>query len=209
MIRPTIAWIGSPENLVYLEILRPALARLCARHPGLQLRVICSAFPHWPEVRIEQVPWSAAAEVEALAGSHIGVMPLSDDAWSRGKCAFKLLQYMAASLPCVASPVGANTEAVIEGRTGFYARDAAEWEAALERLIGSAALRARLGSAGRAHLENRYDVQVYQARYVEVLEGLLPERRGPLGKGRSAGSAVHSAAARTAHPRQDRGGKSG
>jgi glycosyltransferase involved in cell wall biosynthesis len=173
---PTIAWIGNPENLAYLEILRPALARLSARHPTLRLRIICSRFPDWPEVPIEQVLWSPAAEIEALAGSHVGVMPLSDDEWARGKCAFKLLQYMAASLPCVASPVGANTEAVIEGRTGYYARDASEWEHALESLIGSAELRARLGAAGRAHVESRYSMRRYQARYVALFEDLISEK---------------------------------
>jgi glycosyltransferase involved in cell wall biosynthesis len=170
---PTIAWVGNPENLVYLEILRPALARLTARHPALRLRVICSEFPDWPEVRIEPVRWSPEAEIAALAGSHIGVMPLTDDEWARGKCAFKLLQYMAASLPCIASPVGANTEAVIDGRTGYHARDASEWEHALERLIGSAELRARLGEAGRAHLESRYGLKNYQARYVALFESLV------------------------------------
>ncbi len=109
---PTIAWIGSPENLIYLDMIRPALARLSKRHPSLKMRVICSEFPDWNDVHIERVPWSSATEAHSLAGAHIGVMPLTDDAWSRGKCAFKLLQYMAAALPCVASPVGANTEAV-------------------------------------------------------------------------------------------------
>jgi glycosyltransferase involved in cell wall biosynthesis len=172
---PTIAWIGSPENLVYLEILRPALARLSTRYPTLRLRVICSKFPHWSDVRIDPVVWSPASEVAALASSHIGVMPLTDDEWSRGKCAFKLLQYMAASLPCVASPVGANTEAVLENQTGYYARNAVEWEQALEHLIRSPELRARLGAAGRAHAESRYDVQNYQARYVALLESLVSE----------------------------------
>jgi glycosyltransferase involved in cell wall biosynthesis len=173
---PTIAWVGNPENLGYLEILRPALARLSVSHPTLRLRVICSRFPDWPEVRIEEVRWSPTAEIAALAGSHIGVMPLTDDEWARGKCAFKLLQYMAASLPCVASPVGANIEAVIEGRTGFHARDASEWEHSLESLIGSAELRARLGAAGRAHVESRYGLQNYQARYVALFESLACER---------------------------------
>jgi glycosyltransferase involved in cell wall biosynthesis len=167
---PTIAWVGSPENLVYLEILRPALARLSVRFPALRLRVICSEFPDWPDVRIDPVAWSPASEIAALASSHIGVMPLADDEWTRGKCAFKLLQYMAASLPCVASPIGANTEAVLEEQTGFYARNAVEWEQALNRLIGSADLRARLGAAGRAHVESRYGVQGYRARYVALLE---------------------------------------
>ena len=99
-------------------------------------------------------------------------MPLSDDEWARGKCAFKLLQYMAASLPCVASPIGANTEAVIDGFNGFYASSLEEWERGLERLIGSAELRARLGANGRAHVAQRYAMRTYQANYLALLARL-------------------------------------
>jgi glycosyltransferase involved in cell wall biosynthesis len=169
---PTIAWIGSPENLVYLEMIRPALARLARRYPALKLRVICSRFPDWPEVNIERVAWSSATEAAALATAHIGVMPLTDDAWSRGKCAFKLLQYMAAALPCVASPVGANTEAVLDGVNGFHARTTDEWERSLESLIQSSELRARFGANGFAHVEARYSMHTYQARYLELLTRL-------------------------------------
>ncbi|MHB8476478.1 MAG: glycosyltransferase [Steroidobacteraceae bacterium] len=169
---PTIAWIGSPENLVYLEMIRPALARLSVRHPALKLRVICSRFPDWGEVNVERIAWSTATEAESLAAAHIGIMPLTDDEWTRGKCAFKLLQYMAAALPCVASPVGANTEAVLEGVTGFHARTTEEWERHLESLIRSPALRARLGAGGREHVESRYALRTYQARYLELLARL-------------------------------------
>jgi glycosyltransferase involved in cell wall biosynthesis len=169
---PIIAWIGSPENLIYLEMIRPALARLAARHPTLKVRVICSQFPDWPEVPIEPVVWSSQTEAAALAGAHIGVMPLTDDEWARGKCAFKLLQYMAASLPCVASPVGANTEAVLDGVTGFHARSQDEWHARLQTLVESAPLRARFGAAGRAHVEARYAMRSYQAGYVALLNRL-------------------------------------
>jgi glycosyltransferase involved in cell wall biosynthesis len=166
---PTIVWIGSPENLIYLEMIRPALAQLAARHPTLRLRVICSQFPEWPELEIERVPWSSSIEATALSQAHIGIMPLTDDEWARGKCAFKLLQYMAAALPCVASPVGANTEAVIDGVNGLHARNNDEWERALERLITSPPLRARMGDAGRAHVEKRYAMRLYQADYVALL----------------------------------------
>jgi glycosyltransferase involved in cell wall biosynthesis len=174
---PTVAWIGSPENLIYLEMMRPALLRLASRHPALKLRVICSKFPDWPEIAVERIAWSTATEAHALAGAHIGVMPLSDDEWARGKCAFKLLQYMAASLPCVASPVGANTEAVEDGINGFHAKNAGEWERALGRLIESAGLRARLGAAGRAHVLQRYSMRTYQGDYVALLNGLAAVRR--------------------------------
>jgi glycosyltransferase involved in cell wall biosynthesis len=172
---PTIAWIGSPENLVYLEMIRPALARLAARHPALKVRVICSAFPDWPEIQVERVPWSAATEAASLAAAHIGVMPLSDDAWARGKCAFKLLQYMAASLPCVASPVGANTEAVIDGFNGYHAGNLEEWERNLERLIDSAQLRAQFGANGRRHVVERYALGVYRDNYLALLTRLAAD----------------------------------
>jgi glycosyltransferase involved in cell wall biosynthesis len=169
---PTIAWIGSPENLIYLEMIRPALARLTIRHPTLKMRVICSRFPVWPEVNVECIAWSSATEAKSLAEAHIGVMPLTDDAWSRGKCAFKLLQYMAAALPCVASPVGANTEAVIDGVNGFHARSAEDWERRLESLIVSPELRARFGASGRAHVESRYSMRTYRERYLALLARL-------------------------------------
>jgi len=169
---PTVVWIGSPENLVYLEMIRPALARLSVRYPALKLRVICSRFPDWGDVKVERIAWSTATEAESLAAAHIGVMPLTDDEWARGKCAFKLLQYMAAALPCVASPVGANTEAVIEGVNGFHARTTEEWEQHLESLIRSPELRARLGAGGREHVESRYALRTYQARYLELLARL-------------------------------------
>jgi glycosyltransferase involved in cell wall biosynthesis len=169
---PTIVWVGSPENLVYLEMIRPALARLAARRPGLTLKVICSAFPSWPELRIEPVVWSPQTEVSGLAAAHIGIMPLSDDTWARGKCAFKLLQYMAASLPCVASPIGANAEAVIDGVTGFHAHDLDAWERRLDDLIVAPDLRARFGAAGHAHVQSRYAMCVYRTQYAELLARL-------------------------------------
>jgi glycosyltransferase involved in cell wall biosynthesis len=169
---PTIVWIGSPENLIYLDMIRPALARLAKRHPTLKLRVICSEFPDWSDVRVERVAWSSATEAHALAGAHIGVMPLTDDAWSRGKCAFKLLQYMAAALPCVASPVGANTEAVIDGVNGYHATDVDQWERSLESLIASPELRAAFGAKGRIHVEERYSMRQYRLNYLSLLSRL-------------------------------------
>jgi len=169
---PTIVWIGSPENLIYLDMVRPALARLASRFPTLKLRIICSAFPDWPEINIERIAWSSAIEAQSLASAHIGVMPLTEDEWARGKCAFKLLQYMAASLPCVASPVGANTEAVIDGVNGFHARNNEEWERNLRRLIESPILRARFGAAGHAHVEAHYSMRAYHANYAALLHRL-------------------------------------
>ncbi len=169
---PTIAWIGSPENLIYLEMIHPALARLTQRFPALKMRVICSRFPQWADVNVEAVGWSSATEARSLAESHIGIMPLTDDAWSRGKCAFKLLQYMAAALPCVASPVGANTEAVLDGINGFHAVGLEDWEDRLARLIESPQLRAQFGANGHAHVRRRYAMSEYRSNYLAVLNRL-------------------------------------
>jgi glycosyltransferase involved in cell wall biosynthesis len=169
---PIIVWIGGPENLDYLEMIRPALTRLSVRYPKLRVRVICSQFPDWPEINLERIPWNSATEAESLASADIGIMPLTDDEWTRGKCAFKLLQYMAAGLPCVASPVGANTEAVIDGVNGFHARTIDDWERHLRALIESPELRAHFGANGRAHVESHYAMRTYQARYLELLARL-------------------------------------
>ena len=169
---PTIVWVGNPENIAYLELVRNALERLSVRHPGLRLRVVSSAFPEWPNVRIERVSWSPESEIEALATADIGIMPLTDDDWSRGKCAFKLLQYMAASLPCVASPVGANHQAIIDGKTGFLAASTNDWEAALDRLISDPAMARAFGHAGRQHLDTGYSLARYTTDYERLLTRL-------------------------------------
>ncbi len=175
-----LVWIGLPGNLQYLEPLRPVLARLRLRHPGLRLRVICSRFPAWEDVPVEAVIWSPAVEQEALLGADIGLMPLQDDPFTRGKCAFKLLQYMAAGLPCVASPVGMNTQVVSEGLTGFLAADAAAWETHLDRLLGDAALRRRMGQAGRRRALADYDLGVIAPRMAAAILGAI-EPQGPAG----------------------------
>jgi len=173
---PTVVWIGRPENLKYLELLHAALARLAARFAGLRLRVVCSKFPHWSDVAIDAVPWSAETEAEALASADIGIMPLTRDEWTEGKCAFKLLQYMAASLPCVASPVGANRDAVIDGETGLWAATDADWERALARLLESPPLRLAMGAAGRRRLETHYALDGYAQRYAALMTRIAGDR---------------------------------
>lgn len=165
----TVVWIGLPENLMYLEIVRPALERLARRHPRLRLRVVSSAAPEWTAPAVEPVPWTADGEVAALASADLGIMPLTDDDWSRGKCAFKILQYMAAGLPVVASPVGANLDAVVDGETGFLARTSADWERAVERLLLDPGLARRMGDAGRRLVAARYG----RARVAATAAGLI------------------------------------
>ncbi len=166
---PTIVWIGMPENVGYLETVRPALAALTRRFPGLRLRVVSSEFPDWNDVNVERVRWQPGIEREVLPGATAGIMPLADDEWTRGKCAFKLLQYMAAAVPCVASPVGANTDVVVPGSTGYLASATEEWIEALGALLADSDLQSRLGAAAREEVERRFDVRVVAPKMADAL----------------------------------------
>jgi glycosyltransferase involved in cell wall biosynthesis len=168
-----VAWIGLPGNLPYLARVEEALRRLALRRPGLRLVVISERAPAPFAAPIEFVPWSKETEAAALAGCDVGIMPLDDDDWTRGKGGFKLLQYMAAGLPTVASPVGVNTDITVEGETGYFASTPAEWEDRIERLLGDGSLRARLGLSGRRRVEENYALPIISRRVVELYGELI------------------------------------
>jgi hypothetical protein len=174
----TAVWIGLPGNLQYLEPLRPVFATLSRERADFRLRVISSRFPDWPDVRLESVLWQPGIETRALADADIGLMPLADDAFTRGKCAFKLLQYMAASLPCIASPVGANRDVVLEGETGLFADGPQDWRSALLQLLDDAALRERMSIAGRLRVAQRYDLAVIAPAAASCVERVAFGRVG-------------------------------
>lgn len=169
----TVVWIGLPENLPYLELVRAVLARLAAEEPDLKLKVVSAEFPDWTEVPIEPVRWSAATEAISLSSSGIGIMPLTDDEWAHGKCAFKLLQYMAAGLPCIGSAVGANLEVVQHGHTGFLAAGPTEWATALRTLLNEPHKASAMGRAGRERVREHYDTRVVSAHAADLVEELV------------------------------------
>ncbi len=172
----TLVWIGLPENLPYLELIRDALRQLASEREGLVLRVVSAEFPDWPEIPIEPVRWSAATEAESLVSAGIGLMPLTDDEWTHGKCAFKLLQYMAAALPCVGSAVGANLEVVQPGRTGFLAADSDEWADSLRQLLADQEAAEAMGIAGRERIRRHYDIRVVSTHAADLVESLVDHR---------------------------------
>lgn len=163
-----IGWIGTRSTLPHLASAGEALRRVC-QDGRARLRVIANQPITLPGVPVEFVPWHEDREAELLAGIHVGIMPLPDAPWERGKCAYKLIQYMAAGRPVVASPVGANAEVVRDGETGFLATTTEEWIAALTRLQADAGLRATLGAAGRRRVEQHYCLQVQADRLVAAL----------------------------------------
>lgn len=172
----TLVWIGLDRNLVYLDLVRPALARLARRLPDLRLRIVCDTWPDWDDVPVERVEWSTEIEAEALATADVGLMPLTDDPWTRGKCSFKLLQYMAAGLPSVASPVGTNRDVVLHGHTGFQARTEDDWYDSLRRLLDSPELRTSMGRAGFAHARRHYARRPVVRRHADLYEQLVASR---------------------------------
>ena len=165
----TLVWIGSPASVHYLRLLAEPLAALAAR-TALRLRVIGARIELPAGIECEFVPWSEASEVAAITACDIGLMPLPDSPWERGKCGYKLIQYLACGLPVVASPVGVNAEIVQPGANGFLAEDAAQWQQHIGALAGDAIQRAALGAAGRRLVEQRYSLQVTAPRLAALLQ---------------------------------------
>lgn len=166
--KPKIVWIGSPSTVKYLLDLAEPLMVL-AKRQSFTLRVIGGGVLVMPGVDIEIVPWSVDTEATAIAECDIGIMPLRDTPWEQGKCAYKLIQYMACGLPTVASPVGANLDVVIKGETGFFADKPSAWIEILESLLRDTSLRLRLGQAGRLRVETEYCLQQTAPKLVRLL----------------------------------------
>lgn len=157
-VYPRIVWIGSPSTLQYLRELSTPLATLSKRYPFI-LRVIGGGDVAIPGVEVESVVWAADTEANAISECDVGVMPLRNTPWEQGKCAYKLIQYMACGLPTVASPIGANLEVVVAGETGYFADTPTDWIEKLGFLLCDVTLRQRLGQAGRARVAAEYCLQ--------------------------------------------------
>lgn len=168
----TIGWIGQPSTARYLKTIAPALVEAC-RDGAARLRLIGSGPVELPGVDVELLPWSGESEVALMHTFDVGIMPLPDEPWARGKCGFKLIQYMACGLPVIASPVGVNSEIVEEGKSGFLASSPDEWQQALETLMADAGLRKRMGMHGRSRVEERYCLQVAAPKLALLLRSVM------------------------------------
>lgn len=178
----TIGWIGSPGSERLLLPFSDVLAAATAE-PDTRLVLVGASARALPGVPHETWPWSDATEVDAMRAFHVGIMPLTDSPWERGKCGFKLVQCMGAGRPVVASPVGVNPEIVgltvggADGaenghEAGFLPADPAGWAAALGRLRADPALRARLGAAARARAESLYSISATAPRLADLLRSV-------------------------------------
>lgn len=167
----TIGWIGSPSTWAQLRPLIPLLIRLKEKF-GFRFKVVGAGVvtEHFPEV--EFMDWRQETEISEIQHMDIGIMPLPDVPWARGKCGYKLIQYMACGLPVIASPVGVNKEIVEHGVNGFLASNEPEWEEAIIRLLSDAESRKRMGGAGRAKVEAEYSLRVHAPRLIKALKSI-------------------------------------
>jgi glycosyltransferase involved in cell wall biosynthesis len=166
--RLIIGWTGTHSTLKYLDQIVPVLAQLEAEGLDFEFRVISNQPPVMPLRSLVFVPWRKATEIADLLTFHVGLMPLEDDLWAKGKCAFKALQYMALGIPALVSPVGMNTEVVQQGQNGYICATPMEWENCLRQLLNNPELRQQLGAAARATVETRYSVSANQANFLQL-----------------------------------------
>ena len=171
-----IGWTGSFSTVQHLDTLRGALKKL-AETQQFRLRVIGTPAYELSSVDVEAMQWRAATELEDLHAIDIGVMPLPDDNWSKGKCGLKALQFMALGIPTICSPVGVNTDIIQDNENGFLAMSESEWVDKLTRLLRDAELRRRLGDAGRVTVEQRYSAATQAPRVYEIFKSVQREPR--------------------------------
>jgi glycosyltransferase involved in cell wall biosynthesis len=183
----TIGWVGSRSTSPYLLAIEPALRKLSTLHPG---RVRFRLFGHVDRKldlpNFESLPFSLASEIDDLRTIDIGLMPMPDNQWTRGKCAFKAIQYMALGIPTVASPVGMTTELIDHGTDGFLARTSDEWLESLDRLVSALELRRKLAEAGRQTVLTRYSLQAWSPRLIDLIESILLQPRPVMARTASA-----------------------
>jgi len=172
----TIGWIGSPTTTKYVEMVTEALSEVCSTG-DCKVILIGACKVSLPGINLENRVWSEDDEVKDMQDFDVGIMPLPDGPWERGKCGFKIIQYMACSLPVVASPVGVNSEIVESGSNGFLAKSKADWIHALNTLRGDKELRQRMGDAGRKKVEAEYCLQVTAPKLVAVLQKVINDNR--------------------------------
>ncbi|GAB6162752.1 glycosyltransferase family 4 protein [Desulfothermus naphthae] len=163
-----IGWIGTPTNRVHFQVVKDVFHKLI-KEVNFELIIIGLNKPlDWNLENITYLPWELSKELDYFSLFDIGIMPLLDFEFAKGKCAFKIIQYMAAGIPVIASPIGANVEVIQDGLNGFLAKDDREWILKMKRLICDQELREKMGSHGRKTVKNFYSLEKQGRRYVHI-----------------------------------------
>lgn len=167
-----LVWVGSKSTLPYLVQIKPALEEIGSRFNNVILRIICDDFFELQNMSVEKCYWSLQNQIPNLLTGDIGLAPLPDNRFTRGKCGFKILQYAAAGLPAVASPVGVNAEYVRDGVTGFHSLSTSQWVSKISELIENDDLRKQMGEAARARIQS-FDIGIVGKRLVGLIKEIF------------------------------------
>jgi len=163
-----IGWTGSHSTLKYLKDLEPVLQSVENKYPHVSFLVIADRAPDFTLKKLIFKKWTKESEIEDLIQADIGIMPLPDDEWAKGKCGFKALQYMALEIPCLASPVGVNTTIIQHGVNGFLCNTPAEWMKCFDALISNEPYRMQIGQQGRITVERTYSVRSNASAFLSL-----------------------------------------
>lgn len=163
-----IGWTGSHTTVKFLEPIKEVLEQL----DGFEFIVISNQPPPFELTNLKFLKWNKSSEIEDLLSFDIGIMPLEDNQWSRGKCAFKAIQYMSLGIPTVVSPVGVNLSLIEDGQNGFIAENRDDWIQKLKLLINDPALRTKIGTNARKTIEKNYSIKSQETSYLNLFKGL-------------------------------------
>jgi glycosyltransferase involved in cell wall biosynthesis len=167
-----LGWIGTKGNLRYLKKLEPVFETLGQRFPQVKLKIVSDDFYDSPYLPVIKKPWKLEEENGDLTSFDIGMMPLNDDLWSKGKCGLKIIQYLSVGVPVVCTPIGINSDIVKDGENGFWATNDQEWADRLSTLIENPDLRYQMGLKGIKTVEEDYSLVVISEKFFHVLESL-------------------------------------
>jgi glycosyltransferase involved in cell wall biosynthesis len=165
--KPVIGWTGTHSTIPYLERLIPIIKKLEEKY-DFEFRIISNSQPDWPLKSLVFKPWNKKTEIQDLGTFDIGLMPLTDDMWAKGKCGFKALQYMALEVATVASPVGVNTSIIKHGENGMLCSTLNDWEQTIETLLRQPELREKLGKSGRKKVVEAYSVEANTLNFLNL-----------------------------------------
>lgn len=167
-----LVWIGSKSTLRYLAELKPVLEQIGKSHPRVVLRIIADQFFDLANMVVEKRTWSLESQISDLLACDIGLAPLPDNRFTRGKCGFKILQYFAAELPVIASPVGVNKKFIQESNAGIPAATPEQWKTAIEKIIEDIAIWRQKGQNGKRYVQG-YDISLVAKKFCEIIKDVI------------------------------------
>lgn len=171
-----VGWIGTEGNLKYLHMVKETFKKLKEKYHNVTIKIVSNKFSDLEGFPIQKKIWTLEDDIKDIQSFNIGIMPLKDDEWTKGKCGLKTLQYMAVGIPSVSSPVGVNSEIVQDGVNGFLAKDDKEWFEKLSLLIENRDLRTGMGQKAREFVEANYSVDTTFPKFKEILENVISNK---------------------------------